>query len=138
MLASLDWCYQQKYAFYLLKSISRLWPSLSASEAETLIHTLVTSSLACCNGTQLSPGLECVQNSAAGVLTHTKCWQPFTPTRIHLPLLPVRSVQCSYYKLSSYCVLAFYVPYFYMFALLTSVICERNRSFTLLRREDNV
>ena len=52
---------QPESAFFHLKNISRLWPSLSDSVAETLIHAFISSRLDYCNGVLLgaprhSPG----------------------------------------------------------------------------------
>ena len=86
-----------KSAFFHLKNISRLRPSLSNTTAETLIHAFITSRLDYCNGVLFGvpkktlDRLQYVQNSAARVLTHTKPWQHITPTLIHLHWLPVRS-----------------------------------------------
>ena len=83
-------------AFYHLKNISRLRPSLSDSVAETLIHAFVTSRLDYCNGVLFGvpnkylDRLQYVQNSAARVLTHTKPWQHITPTLKQLHWLPVK------------------------------------------------
>ena len=85
-----------KSAFYHLKNISRLRPSLSDSVAETLIHAFVTSRLDYCNGVLFGvpnkylDRLQYVQNSAARVLTRTKPWQHITPTRKQLHWLPVK------------------------------------------------
>ena len=67
-----------KSAFYHLRNISRLRPSLTHSVTETLIHAFITSRLDYCNGvlsglpTKALSRLQYVQNSAARVLTHTK------------------------------------------------------------------
>ncbi|XP_041658863.1 uncharacterized protein LOC121519853, partial [Cheilinus undulatus] len=86
-----------KSAFYHLKNISRLRPSLPDSVAETLIHAFITSCLDYCNGvlsgvpSKTLDRLQYVQNSAARVLTHTRPWQHITPTLIHLHWLPIKS-----------------------------------------------
>ena len=83
-------------AFYHLRNISRLRPSLSDSVAETLIHAFVTSRLDYCNGVLFGvpkkylDRLQYVQNSAARVLTRTKPWQHITPTLKQLHWLPVK------------------------------------------------
>ena len=85
-----------KSAFFHLRNISRLRPSLSDSAAETLIHAFVSSRLDYCNGLLFGlpkkdlDRLQYVQNSAARVLTRTKPWQHITPTLKHLHWLPVK------------------------------------------------
>ena len=85
-----------KSAFFHLKNISRLRPSLSDSVAEMLIHSFVTSRLDYCNGvlfgipSKYLDRLQYVQNSAARVLTRTKPWQHITPTLRQLHWLPVK------------------------------------------------
>ena len=67
-----------KSAFFSLKNISRLRPSLSDSAAKTLVNALVTSRLDYCNGLlwnlpdKTLERLQYVQNSAARVITRTK------------------------------------------------------------------
>ena len=86
-----------KSAFFHLRNIARLRPSLSESVAETLVHAFVTTRLDYCNGVLFGvpkknlDRLQYVQNCAARVLTHTKPWQHITPTLIHLHWLPVKS-----------------------------------------------
>ncbi|XP_041638364.1 uncharacterized protein LOC121506616, partial [Cheilinus undulatus] len=86
-----------KSAFYHLKNISRLRPSLPDSVAETLIHAFITSRLDYCNGvlsgvpSKTLDRLQYVQNSAARVLTRTRPWKHITPTLIHLHWLPIKS-----------------------------------------------
>ncbi|KAJ8372143.1 hypothetical protein AAFF_G00294270 [Aldrovandia affinis] len=86
-----------KSAFFHLKNISRLRPSLSDSVTETLIHAFITSRLDYCNGvlfgvpSKALDRLQYVQNSAARVLTRTKPWQHITPTLIRLHWLPYLS-----------------------------------------------
>ena len=85
-----------KSAFFHLKNISRLRPSLSDSVAEMLVHAFVTSRLDYCNGVLFGTPkkyldrLQYVQNSAARVLTHVKRWQHITPTLKQLHWLPVK------------------------------------------------
>ena len=85
-----------KSAFFHLKNISRLRPSLSDSIAETLVHAFVSSRLDYCNGVLFGlpkkdlDRLQYVQNSAARVLTRTKPWQHITPTLKRLHWLPVK------------------------------------------------
>ncbi len=86
-----------KSAFFHLKNICRLRPSLSDPVAETLIHAFITSRLDYCNGVlyglpnKALDRLQRVQNSAARILTNTKRWQHITPTLKHLHWLPVKS-----------------------------------------------
>lgn len=85
-----------KSAFFHLKNISRLRPSLSDSVTETLIHAFITSRLDYCNGvlyglpSKTLDRLQYVQNSAARVLTRSKPWQHITPTLKKLHWLPVK------------------------------------------------
>ena len=85
-----------KSAFFHLKNISRLRPSLSNTVAETLIHGFISNRLDYCNGvlfgipSKTLDRLQHVQNSAARVLTHTKPWQHITRTLTHLHWLPVK------------------------------------------------
>ena len=86
-----------KSAFFSLKNISRLRPSLSDSAAKTLVNALVTSRLDYCNGLlwnlpdKTLERLQYVQNSAARVITRTKRWQHITPTLKNLHWLPIQS-----------------------------------------------
>ncbi len=67
-----------KTAFFHLKSISKLRPMLSMSNAEMLIHAFMTSRLDYCNSLlggcsgRLINKLQMVQNAAARVLTRTR------------------------------------------------------------------
>ncbi len=67
-----------KTAFFHLKSISKLRPMLSMSNAEMLIHAFMTSRLDYCNAllggcsARLINKLQMVQNAAARVLTRTR------------------------------------------------------------------
>ena len=84
-----------KSAFFQLRNISRLRPSLSDTSAETLIHAFVTSRLDYCNAVLYGvpnkslARLQLVQNSAARILTRTKPWQHITPTLQNLHWLPI-------------------------------------------------
>ena len=85
-----------KSAFFHLKNISRLRPSLSDSVAETLIHSFISTRLDYCNGLLFGlpnttlDRLQYIQNSAARVLTRTRRWQHITPTLKRLHWLPVK------------------------------------------------
>ncbi|XDV31632.1 hypothetical protein PO909_002599 [Leuciscus waleckii] len=82
-------------AFFHLKNIARLRPSLSFSAAETLIHAFITSRIDYCNsilyGTTLKSlnKLQYIQNSAARLLTHTRTRDHITPVLKNLHWLPV-------------------------------------------------
>ncbi|KAK5918591.1 hypothetical protein CgunFtcFv8_003341 [Champsocephalus gunnari] len=86
-----------KSAFFHLRNISRLRPSLSDSVAEKLIHCFITSHLDYSNGllsgvpSKTLNRLQYIQNSAARVLTRTKSWEHITPTLFNLHWLPVKS-----------------------------------------------
>ncbi|XP_063069010.1 uncharacterized protein LOC134460561 [Engraulis encrasicolus] len=86
-----------KTAFFHLKTISRLRPSLTPTSAETLIHAFVTSRLDYCNAlltglpTKLINRLQYIQNSAARLLTHTRPWHHITPILYQLHWLPIHS-----------------------------------------------
>ncbi|XP_068599205.1 uncharacterized protein [Brachionichthys hirsutus] len=82
-------------AFFHLKNIARLRPSLTFSAAETLIHAFVTSRIDYCNSilyglpsTTLHK-LQYIQNSAARLLTHTRSREHITPVLKNLHWLPV-------------------------------------------------
>ncbi|KAL0149802.1 hypothetical protein M9458_054850 [Cirrhinus mrigala] len=85
-----------KYAFYHLRNIARLRPFLNIKDAETLVHTFITSRLDYCNSlfydlpnTTLNK-LQYIQNSAARVLTYSKKSSHITPILHRLHWLPVR------------------------------------------------
>ncbi|XP_062864364.1 uncharacterized protein LOC134326089 [Trichomycterus rosablanca] len=84
-----------KTAFFHLKNIARLRPSLSFSAAETLIHAFITSRIDYCNsilyGTsnKILKKLQYIQNSAARLLTHTRSRDHITPVLQKLHWLPV-------------------------------------------------
>ncbi len=74
-----------KTSFFHLRNIARLRSSLTLADAEILIHALITSRLDYCNALflglpkKLFARLQYVQNSAARVLTSTRCSAHITP-----------------------------------------------------------
>ncbi|KAK9528429.1 hypothetical protein VZT92_012591 [Zoarces viviparus] len=72
-------------AFFHLKNIARLCPSLSSSAAETLILAFITSRIDYCNSilhgtsSKILNKLQYIQNSAARLLTHTRSRDHITP-----------------------------------------------------------
>src|SRR4029434_11329968 len=86
-----------KTAFFHLKNVARLQPSLSFATTQTLIHALITSRLDYCNSILYgSPNtvlneLQYVQNSAACLLTSTRRCEHITPVLRNLHWLPVKT-----------------------------------------------
>ncbi|XP_071394679.1 uncharacterized protein [Centroberyx affinis] len=85
-----------KAAFFHLRNIARLRPSLSFSAAETLIHAFITSRLDYYNSILYGSSnnvlnkLQYVQNSAARLLTSTRCTDHITPVLHDLHWLPIK------------------------------------------------
>lgn len=84
-----------KNSFYQLRVITRLKPTLSFKDLETVIHAFITSRLDYCNAlyfglpqNQLAR-LQLVQNAAARLLTGTKRREHISPVLSSLHWLPV-------------------------------------------------
>ncbi|XP_041658908.1 GTPase IMAP family member 9-like [Cheilinus undulatus] len=78
-------CHVTKTAFFHLRNIAHLRPTLSTSAAETLIHAVISSRLDYCNSPLYGlpssdlQKLQYIQNSAARLLTHTRSRDYITP-----------------------------------------------------------
>ncbi len=86
-----------KSAFYQLHRISRICRFLTLSVAKTLVHSFVLSRLNYCNSVLAGLSeidiqkLQCVQNAAACLITHSKKYDHITPVLVDPHWLPVRS-----------------------------------------------
>ncbi len=96
-----------KTAFFNLKNISKLRPMLSMSNAEMLIHAVMTSRLDCCNAllggcsARLINKLQMVQNAAARVFIRTRKYDQIIPVLSTLHWLPIKhciEFKCIIYK----------------------------------------
>ena len=85
-----------KTAFFHLRNISKLRPSLSLPDAEKLVHAFVSSRLDYCNALLFGISdssikkLQYIQNCAARVLKRVRKSQHITPVLHNLHWLPVR------------------------------------------------
>lgn len=86
-----------KTAYFHLRNISKIRPSLSLRSAEVVLHALVSSRLDYCNvlfsGLPISTtrSLQIVQNSAARLLTKTSKFCHITPVLASLHWLPIQA-----------------------------------------------
>ncbi len=84
-----------KSTFYQLCRISRIRRFLTLPAAKTLVHSFVSSRLDYCNSVLAGlpdsdiQKLQCVQNAAAHLITHSKKYDHFTPVLVDLHWLPV-------------------------------------------------
>merc|ERR1712035_72744 len=86
-----------KTAFFHLKNIAKLRPSLTLPDAENLIHAFVSSRLDYCNALLIGvpnknlQKLQYIQNSAASVLMKVRKHKHITPVLQSLHWLPITS-----------------------------------------------
>ena len=86
-----------KSAFYQLRRISRICRFLTLPVTKTLVHSSVLSRLDYCNSVLAGlpdsdvQKLQCVQNVAARLITHSKKYDHITSVLVDLHWLPVRS-----------------------------------------------
>ena len=76
----------RKNAFYHLKNIAKLRPTLTLADAEKLVHAFVSSRLDYCNGLLIGISgrsiqkLQYIQNSAARILMRVRKYEHITPS----------------------------------------------------------
>ncbi len=86
-----------KSAFFQLRKISCIRRFLTSAATKTLVHSFVSSHLGYCNGVLCGipdsdvNKLQCVQNVAARLITHTRKFDHITPVLQELHWLPVRT-----------------------------------------------
>ncbi|KAG1925807.1 hypothetical protein F2P79_025291 [Pimephales promelas] len=122
-----------KTAFFHLRNISKLRPSLSLSAAEKLVHAFVSSRLDYCNALLIGiPGrslqkLQYVQNSAARVLMGVRKHEHITPILRSLHWLPIQShIEYKVLLQTHHCLHG--VAPTYLTELLTPISSTRTRS----------